>query len=434
MPLVSLPMWADAGLVTNGLIARYNAANAYSDAGMTTLAGDGVRIAAMADLSGNGNHATQASPSTLGPIYRSASLSIEGNATNRFMTIPAGVNPNRNAVSAAVVATVGTPATTQAMLDLGPNFFTPQIRASQFTAWKFTGYNPTGFLPGSAKHVFHACSGANFRMAMSGRMLDATLASSSAACAGGSFLRGNGAFYWVSTMQEVCIYNRQLTAAEIAQNERFFATQYAGLTLATATKQVIFKGDSITAAANSVTILDSYPAAYTRVAGIPINKAHNLGVASQTLATMLTNYATEVAPLYNPAYGATGNIIVLGAGTNDLFISATGAAVYANLISYAAAAHATGFKILYWSPVDREGAASVPAGFETQRQALRTLLNNDNSMFDGYYDMTGDATMGVVGSNLTANFQADKTHPSDAGYLYMGQTALKPMIDTAVAL
>lgn len=421
-----------ASLVTSGMIARWNAANRYSDAGMTTLAADGVRIAAMSDQTGNTLHATQATPASLGPIYRSASLSIEGNGTNRFMTIPAGVNPNRNSVSVAVVATVGTPATTQAMLDIGPNFFTPQIRGSQFTCWKFTGYNPTGFLPGSAKHVFHACSGANFRMAMSGRMLDITLPSSSAVAAGGSFLRGNAAFYWVSTMQEVVVYNRQLTAAEIAQNERYFATVYSGLTLATATKQVVFKGDSITAAAQTGSILDSYPAAIIRNAATPIHKAYNLGVASQTLQTMASNYATEIAPLYNASYGANGNILIIFAGTNDLAATRTGAQVYADYQTICAAARATGFKIIIASPIDRATTGLV-AGWDTQRQNLRTLFAGDSSFADTYVDLAADTTIGVTGTALdTTYFQSDKTHPTDVGYQYLA-TLLQSAVDTWMA-
>lgn len=126
------------------------------------------------------------------------------------------------------------------------------------------------------------------------------------------------------------------------------------------------------------------------------------------MATMLANYSTNIAPLFQPL--ASKNILVLEACTNDLDTGGrTPAQCYADMTSYVTLAHATGFKILIWTMLSN-GVS------ETQRQALNTLILVNTAGADGIINYNSTA-LGCVGcfANPTWFQQIDQVHPTFNG-------------------
>lgn len=132
----------------------------------------------------------------------------------------------------------------------------------------------------------------------------------------------------------------------------------------------------------------------------------NKGVAGETMATMLANYSTNIAPLFDAS--ATKNILVLEACTNDLDAGRTPAQCYADMTSYVTLAHATGFKILIWTMLSN-------VNIETQRQALNTFIIGNTAGADGIINYNSTVLGAVNGYTSTTWFQSDKVHPTFNG-------------------
>ena len=132
----------------------------------------------------------------------------------------------------------------------------------------------------------------------------------------------------------------------------------------------------------------------------------NKGVSGETMATMLANYPTNIAPLFQPS--ATKNVLALEACTNDLDAARTPAQCYADMTSYVTLAHATGWKVVIWTMLSN-------GNIETQRQALNTLIIANTAGADGIINYNSTALGQVNGYTNPTWFQADHVHPTFNG-------------------
>jgi hypothetical protein len=155
-------------------------------------------------------------------------------------------------------------------------------------------------------------------------------------------------------------------------------------------------GDSITAGAGATT-----PYTEMMTLTLPWNII-NFGVPGETCTTMINNAPTNIDIRFKVGFK---NVVVLECGENDAAHGDTAAQIYARMQTYCNARHAVGWKCVIWTMLSR-------VGFDTEKNAINTLLANDHSFTDGLIDFTG-TPLGIDGgySNLTY-FQSDQIHPT----------------------
>lgn len=166
---------------------------------------------------------------------------------------------------------------------------------------------------------------------------------------------------------------------------------------------IVFDGDSITAGQSANTV--PYPTYFSTLTAV---RNKNLGVGGQTMSTMNTNYAANVAPLF--ATGLRDTLSIL-AGTNDIPAGATDLTLRATIQSYCGKARTTGFRVYVGTIISRNDAG-WNATLEGYRVAYNTWLKANYASFcDGVIDF--DATPQSTDPSNTTWFQ-DGLHPTNA--------------------
>lgn len=165
----------------------------------------------------------------------------------------------------------------------------------------------------------------------------------------------------------------------------------------------VMDGDSITAGQGVSVAYAKYFMTLTGVCA-----ATSVAVSGQRLAAMDTNYAANVAPLFN----TTRSSVAIMGGTNDIgFDGATDLTLRTYIQSYAAKARATGFKIYPITILSRNDA-SWNGTKEGYRAAFNSWLKaNFASFADGVIDLDS-VPESQDPSNLT--YYQDGLHPTDA--------------------
>lgn len=144
---------------------------------------------------------------------------------------------------------------------------------------------------------------------------------------------------------------------------------------------------------------------------------------------MESDAAAQVDSVFNAAPGGL-KILCADGGTNDLFQSATAATVRSRYITYGTNRLANGEIVIIGNQLPAAGGVGVPAGYEAERQALRTAMLADfptatafaNIYTGGSYatyfiDFGGDTRIGDAGDNNDLTyFSPDKIHLNNTGY------------------
>lgn len=188
---------------------------------------------------------------------------------------------------------------------------------------------------------------------------------------------------------------------------------------------VVCDGDSLTAGFQSWAG-GGYPS--QMFVDKPTWKITNLGVSSQTVATMIANAPTNVDPLR-----ATGAVVCLWGGTNDLFFGASAATTISRIKQYCTDRRNAGWggKIVVFTLLPRSDAGT-PGTFETDRQTVNTELRNGANIgvyWDVVVDVGGNATIGAPGANTnTTYYSTDLVHLIGAG-----QAIVKGLAEPAIA-
>lgn len=121
---------------------------------------------------------------------------------------------------------------------------------------------------------------------------------------------------------------------------------------------------------------------------------------------MLANAPTNIDPLYNSS--SPKNIVVIWGGTNDIANSQQPADVYANLVSYVAARHAVGWKVLVATMLSR-------IGWDSKKDQYNALILANTAGADGIINFTG-TSLGCDGCFSSATwFNPDGIHPTTIG-------------------
>lgn len=146
---------------------------------------------------------------------------------------------------------------------------------------------------------------------------------------------------------------------------------------------------------------------------------NNKGIPGETLTTMLANAPTNIDPWFNP--NVLRNVVIIWAGTNDIANAQQPANVYANLVSYVAARHAKGWKVVVVTMLSR-------IGWDQKKDAYNALILANTAGADAVVDF-GVTPLGI--DNGYANpqwFFQDGIHVITVGV----STYEAPMISTGV--
>lgn len=211
---------------------------------------------------------------------------------------------------------------------------------------------------------------------------------------------------WLATV----IYPAQSDAEMTAT----FAALRAKFELAAWTENHVFDGDSITAGhtVNEGAFdvrYNAWPSDYWAFCADPSKRFSNTAISSQTLATMETNAALKVDPLFDASF-ASNQLYIFG-GTNDINAGASGATTFSRLQTYIAsriAAHAWD-QIYVFTAIPRENFSGSQ---NTELAAYNAAILADASGDFTVVDIAAEAwAFGTHYQGTTPN----RIHPNSAG-------------------
>lgn len=233
----------------------------------------------------------------------------------------------------------------------------------------------------------------------------------------------NTAYGLSGDILEIGVINLALTKAMMQQIQAYAVREY-GIT--TATRKVVFDGDSLTLGTGSSggntypkQVADNYNASFYY---------WNLGVFGSTTAALITRLATA-SYCDNVAINNTSAdvpcIFACLIGTNDINGAIDAATIIANITSIHTARKAAGFKTIVCTIFAR-------SAFDATEELVRAAVNADILANGATYgsavcDLAGDARLQNPAD--TTYFDADGTHLNNAGYGVVA-SLVKAVIDT----
>ncbi len=202
----------------------------------------------------------------------------------------------------------------------------------------------------------------------------------------------------------------------------------AASTASSFTAAIVCEGDSVTSGINTNTVPWPTQLATDLGAGYTVT---NVAASGDTLTGMTASGPTQVDTLVSAEN--LRNVVVIFGGTNDMFLNAdaddTAATTLARLAAYAAARQLVGWEVIVVTMLPRGLAdfttSTLPSVKATHFIARRLAFNasvvaNFRTYANRLADVGSDPTMGVDGVEANATYyQADKTHPTNAGALIL---------------
>lgn len=178
-------------------------------------------------------------------------------------------------------------------------------------------------------------------------------------------------------------------------------------------------GGGTTLPAHVLALLSSAPSSSTVVAA-----------SGETLADIATEASSEVDSLFDPDQRS---ILVLWAGTNDIFFGASGATTYGRLVTYCEARKAAhpAWKIVVLTCLPRS-QDGTPVGYETARQTYNaSTLAGYADWCDALVDIAADARIGDAGDSDDPTYYDDLVHLNDAGRAIVAELVAAAIDDLA---
>lgn len=388
--------------------------------------GTTVSVTKWYDQSGNGFDATQSGsicPTVQPALVLNNMPALHFNA--QYMTLPAGLSTTQNAVSGFMIYRAFSGYFASGGLELGTT--TPIYSFNnQSNNYRFRDFGST---PNYGREnpydvrLFSFLSGGT-NVARLNEVVNTITTAAASAMTGGLIGRysttpANG----LIDVQSVVIYNSALSSGN---HSSVRTALYTGYNIYSTTNGpfVVWDGDSITN--GGFNEFRSYVDPAMRQLSV-LARCINNAQTGQTLAQMATNYASRCAPMYSASNSK--NVLLIFGGTNDIAANVSAATAFSSLLTYAAAARATGYKVIVGTMLARTQGFSggqTAGGFETARQTFNASIASDAlTHWDGVADFAAVPNMNDA-TNLTY-WNAGGIHPNDAG-----NTLLAPVASAAV--
>jgi hypothetical protein len=194
-----------------------------------------------------------------------------------------------------------------------------------------------------------------------------------------------------------------LSDAEVSTLNTILTTYETNALIASFTRKIVFDGNSLMQYDNYGTMRKCL---YYAFADGKAYLARNYSVGGQTLADMIADYASQVAPQYDGAKAQ--NIYVMFEGRNDLYFGASIATVKANYESLRDLALATGFKVVI--------PTITATKWEGNTGRSETQYNLDVDEINIWLRTLATATVKIVDLNLVGLNVPRANYASDAAY------------------
>lgn len=192
---------------------------------------------------------------------------------------------------------------------------------------------------------------------------------------------------------------------------------------------LIFDGDSLTAGFGLTIPPDvTYPNQTVALLSYAASAVNNVAVGGNTAAQRTAALSSAVYPLWKN--DGAPQIVIIWAGTNDLYFGASAATTYANIKAYCTTLRAAkpNAKIIVLDVLPRTNSGT-PGTFETDRQTVNTSLRGDfptstaysliytgASYADYLVDIGSNTTIGLAGQTTNATYYLDLVHLTSTGY------------------
>lgn len=381
---------------------------------MTFAGGTTPLVTKWYDESGNGNDATQATAANM-PVFTNFNMinNIPGvtawNGT-QLLLLPAGFSTNMQSTTVfsihSLIAFNGLPWALNTTFSGGACLLMGDQATDDFLTNAFTS---TGLYSYMQPEVTVSTFGASSATYQINEVLQTGItASPSETALGGSLfaLQNSPNYQNEGQIYTVAIYSNVIGQSTIQTNKNNLYATF-GINKNNATR-IVYDGDSITEGYQStqgvnkefqVVPLLTHPA-----------DIRNVGVFGRLFSTCLSNETVNVLNSFSVAY--TNNIVLIGAGINDINAGTTGASLFTtDLVPYVTAAQGAGYKVIVATLLFDAGSTG-PA--EIQRQAYNTLVRA-NAVADNYTVADDDSIVALQNPQNPAD-TADGLHPTSAGY------------------
>ncbi len=204
--------------------------------------------------------------------------------------------------------------------------------------------------------------------------------------------------------------------AAMARIKKFCDRRFLGQNDNSVTSIVVCHGDSMTQSGSGA---EGYPSQLGRRLQTARRPVYNRGVVGLPTSGMITNFAAQVASLYDPSKRF---IYVIMGGTNDINGGASAASVQANLVTLRGMARALGPNVRVANileppfQINPDTEATYLAKFAVL-QDLWTLQRADAANWDFLADLAalGDPYMNITDCTNTLIY-VDKVHRTALGY------------------
>lgn len=240
----------------------------------------------------------------------------------------------------------------------------------------------------------------------------------------GACARSDGAFsnYWNGDLQDVLIWPRMLTAAEMIQVQMWACDKYTqAYPWSAYSNLMVFSGDSLTAGAvaSNVVTASSYPYKLMQDAGRPYGAWTNIGVRSFTIDELTARDTAWTDPI--PSLIGKPTTLCAWEWYNQKSDGHPG--VYNKALTYIAARKAVANQRIVWGTSTCYNVADASrVSYNSAMDAAGLVANN---LAQGYVPIHNNSFIGVEGA-YAANptYYSDTIHMSDIGY-----TAMKALFD-----
>lgn len=186
---------------------------------------------------------------------------------------------------------------------------------------------------------------------------------------------------------------------------------------------VINSGSGTDAGSPFTTYLSDHLATHLDITKVTIT---NIGVGGQKTSDMLTDFDSQVVPLYDSSDGNTHpNLLIVWEIGNDQYYTSDQTTVYNRIVQYCQAGQTAGYKVLIMTCPTRYYSANTSAGdtleqYNTKLEATNTLIRlNWRTYADGICDVAYDVRF--RNPLDTTYFRPDGIHITETGRRIIGE-------------